>query len=242
MRVMIVDDEPLARQRLQRLLAAHPHCEVIALAEHGQQALQLVQQQAVDLVFLDIEMPGDNGLTVATTLAKLQPPPALVFVTAHPQHALAAFQVAPQGYLLKPVSAASLADCLQRLSVSTRAQLELQKQQQACLSVRVGHELRQIPLNELLLLQAEDKYVRILYRGGEAYSEQSLKWFAGRYTEQLVRVHRNTLVPRARIRGVSRAADGRLLLQLADCHVQPEVSRRGYQLLRQMLQLVEPEF
>lgn len=242
MRVMIVDDEPLARQRLQRLLAAHPHCEVVAVAGHGQQALDLAQQQLIDLVFLDIEMPGDNGLLVAATLAKLQPPPALVFVTAHPQHALAAFQVAPQGYLLKPVSGPALADCLQRLTVTTRAQLELQKQQQACLSVRVGHELRQIPLSDLLLLQADDKYVRILYTGGEAYCEQSLKWFASRYADQLVRVHRNTLVPRARIRGISRDADSRLLLQLADCSVQPEVSRRGYQQLRQLLQLSEPDF
>ncbi len=242
MRVMIVDDEPLARQRLQRLLSAHPHCEVVALAEHGQLALQLVQQQRVDLVFLDIEMPGDDGLTVAATLAGLEPPPALVFVTAHPQHALAAFQVAPQGYLLKPVSAASLAECLQRLSVTTRAQLELQKQQQVCLSVRVGHELRQIPLSELLLLQAEDKYVHIRYTGGEAYSEQSLKWFASRYTEHLVRVHRNTLVPRARIRGISRDAEGQLVVQLAGCAVQPEISRRGYQQLRQLLQLAEQDF
>lgn len=239
MRVMIVDDEPLARQRLLRLLAAHPQCEVVAEAEHGQQALHLAQQHAVDLIFLDIEMPGDNGLVVANALAALQPPPAVIFVTAHPQHALAAFQVSPQGYLLKPLAAPALAECLQRLTITTRAQLELQKQQQLCLSVKVGQELRQVPLTELLLLQADDKYVRIVYTGGEAYSEQSLKWFLSRFAEQLVQIHRNTVVPRARIRGISRSREGQVLLQLADCSIQPEVSRRGYQQLRQLLQLSE---
>lgn len=236
MKVLIVDDEPLARQRLKRLLLAHPHCELAGEAENGQQALQHATALAVDVVLLDIEMPGDDGLTVAAHLAQLTPPPALIFVTAHPQHALAAFQVAPQGYLLKPVGAAALAECLQRLTVSTRAQLEAQKQAEPRLVFRVGQQQRSIALSELCYLQAEDKYVRIVYQQGEAVTEQSLKALEDKFGDLLLRVHRQTLVLRQRVVGLSRNADGTPVVLLRDCLARPEISRREYPLLRQLFQ------
>lgn len=226
MRVLIVDDEPLARSRLSRLLAQLPGYQVVAEAENGQQALQLCAQLNPDLVFLDIEMPGADGLSVAAELSHNQPPPAVIFVTAHPQHALAAYQVTPAGYLLKPVGLETLQQCLQRLGVSTRVHLEKQKASAPRLSFRIGLDQRSILLSELYYLQAEDKYVRLVYQGGEALTETSLKQLQERYPDQLLRIHRHTLVLAERVCGLSRGADGQHLIMLRDCPDQPEISRR----------------
>ncbi len=236
MRVLIVDDEPLARSRLSRLLAQLPGYQLVAEAENGAQALQLCTDLTPDLVFLDIEMPGADGLSVAADLARIQPPPAVIFVTAHPQHALAAYQVAPADYLLKPIGLAQLQLCLERLGVSTRVHLEKQKLQAPRLSFRVGLEQRSILLSELFYLQADDKYVRLVYQGGEALTETSLKQLQEKYPQQLVRIHRNTLVLAERICGISRSADGQHLLLLRDCPVQPEISRRELAQVRLLLQ------
>ncbi len=236
MRVLIVDDEPLARSRLSRLLAQIPGYQLVAEAENGAQALQLCIDLTPDLVFLDIEMPGADGLSVAADLARIQPPPAVIFVTAHPQHALAAYQVAPADYLLKPIGLAQLQLCLERLGVSTRVHLEKQKLQAPRLSFRVGLEQRSILLSELFYLQADDKYVRLVYQGGEALTETSLKQLQEKYPQQLVRIHRNTLVLAERICGISRSADGQHLLLLRDCPVQPEISRRELAQVRLLLQ------
>ena len=236
MRVLIVDDEPLARSRLSRLLAQIPGYQLVAEAENGAQALQLCTDLTPDLVFLDIEMPGADGLSVAADLARIQPPPAVIFVTAHPQHALAAYQVAPADYLLKPIGLAQLQLCLERLGVSTRVHLEKQKLQAPRLSFRVGLEQRSILLSELFYLQADDKYVRLVYQGGEALTETSLKQLQEKYPQQLVRIHRNTLVLAERICGISRSADGQHLLLLRDCPVQPEISRRELAQIRLLLQ------
>lgn len=236
MRVLIVDDEPLARSRLSRLLAQIPGYQLVAEAENGAQALQLCTDLTPDLVFLDIEMPGADGLSVAADLARIQPPPAVIFVTAHPQHALAAYQVAPADYLLKPIGLAQLQLCLERLGISTRVHLEKQKLQAPRLSFRVGLEQRSILLSELFYLQADDKYVRLVYQGGEALTETSLKQLQEKYPQQLVRIHRNTLVLAERICGISRSADGQHLLLLRDCPVQPEISRRELAQVRLLLQ------
>lgn len=236
MRVLIVDDEPLARSRLSRLLAQIPGYQLVAEAVNGAQALQLCIDLTPDLVFLDIEMPGADGLSVAADLARIQPPPAVIFVTAHPQHALAAYQVAPADYLLKPIGLAQLQICLERLGISTRVHLEKQKLQAPRLSFRVGLEQRSILLSELFYLQADDKYVRLVYQGGEALTETSLKQLQEKYPQQLVRIHRNTLVLAERICGISRSADGQHLLLLRDCPVQPEISRRELAQIRLLLQ------
>lgn len=235
MRVLIVDDEPLARSRLGRLLAQIPGYQLIGEAENGHQALQLCTDLLPDLVFLDIEMPGADGLSVAADLAKIQPPPAVVFVTAHPQHALAAYQVAPAGYLLKPIGLEPLQQCLQRLGVSTRVHLEKLKVAAPRLTFRIGLEQRSILLDELFYLQAEDKYVRIVYRDGEALTETSLKQLHDKFPSQLLRIHRNTLVVAERVCGISRSAEGQHHIILRDCPDQPEISRRELARVRELI-------
>lgn len=236
MRALIVDDEPLARSRLSRLLAQIPGYQLVGEAENGQQALQLCKELTPDLVFLDIEMPGADGLSVAADLVQIQPPPAVIFVTAHPQHALAAYQVAPAGYLLKPIGLETLQQCLQRLGISTRVHLEKLKATAPRLTFRIGLEQRSILLSELFYLQAEDKYVRLVYQGGEALTETSLKQFQEKFPDQLLRIHRHTLVLAERVCGLSRGAEGQHLVLLRDCPDQPEISRRELVQVKALLQ------
>lgn len=234
MRVLIVDDEPLARSRLKRLLAQHANFSCVGEAASAQEAV--VQSFALlpDLVFLDIEMPDGDGLTVAAQLLALSPPPAVVFVTAHPQHALAAYQVAPADYLLKPVSAERLALTLSRLGAKTRAHLE--KQATQWLSYRTGLVTSRVELSAVFYLQAGDKYVRMVFAGGEALLEQSLKQLEEQYPTQLLRIHRNTLVLASRIKAIHQTPDGKHLLELTQHHELLEISRRELAKLRQLLQ------
>ncbi len=102
-RVAIVDDEALARERLRQLLARHPRWQVVAECADGDAALAAVEREAPDLVFLDISMPGRSGVEVAQALVDRDDAPAIVFVTAHDQFALAAFEVSALDYLVKPV-------------------------------------------------------------------------------------------------------------------------------------------
>ena len=234
MRVLIVDDEPLARARLRRLLLAHPSYLVVGEAGDGGTGLQMAIEQHPDLIFLDIEMPDRNGLSVAAELMQLVPPPAVVFVTAHPQHALAAYQVAPADYLLKPVSAEQLATSLQRIGLATKAHLEKQQEQQ-WISYKSGTSLRRIELQQLFYLQADEKYVRMVFAGGEALTELSLKQFEDLYPEQLLRIHRHTLVLKRRLKALHSLPDGRHVLELWQSDDLLEISRRELSRIRQLL-------
>ena len=114
MKVLVCDDEALARDRLVRLLRDADECEVVGEAENGREALQKVEMLAPDVVLLDIRMPVMDGIACAEELARLPNPPAVIFITAFDEHALAAFQVEAIGYLLKPVRKDQLNEALAR--------------------------------------------------------------------------------------------------------------------------------
>ena len=231
MKVLLVDDEPLARARLKRLLAKHHDFSLVAEAEDGEQALQLTAQLQPDLVLLDIEMPNLTGLAVAKTLASLPVPPAVVFVTAHPEHALDALQLSAAGYLVKPVEADALAGVLQRLGKLTRVQLESQKE--AAISFQLAGCLRQVPISEVLYLVAEDKYVRMVHRQGEALLELSLKQLEQQYP-QLLRIHRKALINRQHFSALHHGAQG-YQVELTGCPQRLDVSRREASRLKQIV-------
>lgn len=232
MKFLLVDDEPLARARLKRLMGTHPDFELVGEAEDGEQALRLSAQHQPDLVLLDIEMPNLTGLEVAKALSQQPVPPALVFVTAHPQHALDALQVAAAGYLVKPVEAAALAEVLNRIGKPTRAQLEAQKE--PVISYQLAGCLRQVALSSVLYLQAEDKYVRLVFGQGEALLEQSLRQLEQRYP-QLLRIHRKILINRQHFVALHQSPQG-YQVELAGCDQRLDVSRREAARLKQLLQ------
>ncbi|MGB3394216.1 MAG: LytTR family DNA-binding domain-containing protein [Stenotrophomonas sp.] len=227
MQVLIADDEPLARGRLRALLAAHADVHVLAEAGNGDEALAACMVTPPDLVLLDIAMPGSDGLAVARQLAQLQPRPAVVFCTAYDAHALSAFEAAAIDYLMKPIRAERLAVALERARtfLAGRAPAAGTTTRKA-LCARLRGSLRLIPLEDVLYLQADEKYVVVHHVHGEDLIEEPLRALEEEFSAQFVRIHRNCLVARPRLRELRRTPAGQVQALLHDVPQPLEVSRR----------------
>lgn len=220
--VLVVDDEPLAAERLCALLAGMPDCALAGVAGNAEQAWQLAQRLAPDVVLLDIAMPGDSGLVLAGRLAALPSPPAVVFCTAFGQHALQAFDARATDYLLKPVRRERLAESLARV----RRLLPAMPAAEAFVAATVGGVIRRIPLADIRYLHADDKYTVAHHRGGEHVLDRTLKELEQQFPAQLVRIHRNCLVSRIQLQALRRDAEGHVWALLKDVDRPLEVSRR----------------
>lgn len=234
MRILIADDEPLARERLRRLLAelGDEH-QVVAEAADGETALALCAQEEPDVVLLDIEMPGLDGLEAAARLAQLDPPPAVILVTAYPEFALDAFARRVADYLVKPVRRERLTAALDGVQIATRPQRQTPPSQPAAdtpgrrhLSAPYRGGVRTVPIEDVLYLRATQKYVSVHYPGGELLVEESLKALEDEFADRFLRVHRNTLVARDRVAGLVKAPDGGVLICLREHPERLPVSRR----------------
>lgn len=242
MRVLIADDEQPARQRLHDLLGEiDAPIEIVAEVGDGQSAVDAARSQAVDVALLDIRMPGLDGIAAALQLAQLQPAPAVVFVTAYDEHALAAFDANAIGYLLKPIRLQRLRDALHKAAMLSRAQQEaLQTEAGAdALSVTLGGRLTRIPLDEVIYLRADQKYVEVCHEQGLALLDASLKSIEERFPGRFLRIHRNALVTAARMRELSRGNDGQTLLVLQGSDRPLEVSRRHLPEVRRALKGID---
>jgi two-component system, LytTR family, response regulator AlgR len=234
-KVLIVDDEPLARIRLQQHLEHMPNTEVIGQATNGLEAVQLTVKYCPDIVLMDIRMPEMDGLEAAKVIAEMSPPPAVIFCTAFDDFALRAFDAQACAYLLKPIKYEELASGIERASRQTRAQIDHRPQSQRrhlCSRTHQGIDL--IPIKKILLLQAEQKYVTAYLADSEAVLSDTLKEIEEEYVDLFVRVHRNALVARDAIEGLS-FVDGHLTVSIRDINIKPVVSRRLESKLRQLL-------
>lgn len=231
LKVMIVDDELLARKRLRRLLEEIAGIEVVAEAENGREALATALAVKPELVFMDIEMPVMNGLEAASQLAQCSPAPALIFCTAYDQHALAAFEAAAAAYLLKPVERDRLASAIDRarsLNQAQLAQLQNPAGEAAFVLVSSTQGMEKLALNDILYLRAEQKYVVAVHRQGESLLNDSLLQLEQRWPDHFVRAHRNTLIAVASLQGLERVSSGHVAV--IDGTVQrPAISRRHLQ-------------
>ena len=234
MRVLIADDEPLARARLASLLARRTDVEVVGSVADGEAALQACAALQPDLILLDIEMPGLGGTAVARRLAEAARRPQVVFCTAYEQHALSAFDLGATDYLLKPVRAERLDEALGR--VEARLQ-PAQPAPSAWLRARSGADEVRVRLDDVLYLLADEKYVAVHHGGGMWLIDESLRQLETLHGERLVRLHRNCLVPRVRLLGLRTLSDGRVLARLSGTEVTPEVSRRNLPAVRQLLRI-----
>jgi len=210
LRTLIVDDEELARLRLRALLQAlaEPQVEVVGEAADAASALALLQSRACEVVLLDIRMPGRDGMQLAAALRSLPQPPSVVFVTAHGHHALRAFELDAVDYLTKPVRRERLQAALQRV-VQRRWPQPSQAAALAEEPVLVAHDrgqLRRIPVAEVLLLKAEQKYVTLRTAQGTHLLDDSLVDLERRLGSGFVRVHRNALVAARAVRELRRHA------------------------------------
>jgi two-component system response regulator AlgR len=231
-RVLIVDDEPPARERLGRMLADVPAVAVVGEAGNGADAIAAAARLAPDVVLLDIRMPGMDGIEAARHLGTLDQPPAVVFVTAHDEHALAAFEAQALGYLLKPVRQEKLVRSIQRaarvtgarlLRVAEQSQLG-RRRQQVC--ARLGDQLRLIPVDDIYYFSAGQKYVTVRHRGGSDLIDESLRALADEFAPDFVRIHRNSLVAARYVDVVERGAEGQYLVRVKECGELLPVSRR----------------
>jgi two-component system response regulator AlgR len=232
MKVLIVDDEPPARERLVRLLEEIDACELAGEAGNGAEAIELVGRLAPDVVLMDIRMPGMDGVEAARHLGQLDEPPAIIFITAYDEYALRAFDTHAVGYLLKPVRREKLAETLTRASRLTKPQLAAiakaaaPRPRRSHLSVRVRGELRLIPIEEVLYFLADQKYVTIRHRSGEDLIEESLKSLEDEFDPDFLRIHRNALVSVRHIASIERSGEGQYSVRMRGIETDLPVSRR----------------
>lgn len=210
MHVMVVDDEPLARERLVRLLEQSDSVTGCSTASNGQEALEKLAMAPVDLVLLDIRMPGLSGLEVAEQLSQWSQPPAIVFCTAYDDYALEAFKVQAMAYLLKPVKRTALDRALYQACQLNRAQINalVSADTAPVLMVHTGRGRERIPLMDVYFFRADQKYVVAQCRQGERVCDLSLKQLEEKWPEQLVRIHRHTLVVKSLLERLVRDSDG----------------------------------
>ncbi len=217
LRILIIDDEAPARERMGELLAdcaeECPHTIVGACA-NGLEGLAALSRDAADLVLVDIDMPQMSGMEFARHALNLPSPPAIVFVTAHDQYAVQAFEVNALDYLLKPVRATRLAATLAKVAKargdtppSRELLASIDPHPRRHLSVSERGRILLLPVSDILYLKAELKYVTLRTAQREHLIEESLAHLEQEFGEQFVRIHRNCLVARAAVRGFERVAE-----------------------------------
>ena len=231
LKVLIVDDEPPARERLRSLLAEIADVEVIREAVNGHEALQETHDLAPDVVLLDVRMPGMDGLEAARHLNVLEEPPAVIFTTAYDQYAVEAFDAHAVGYLLKPVRKEQLAASLARAGRVTRAQLQRLAaaagvERRSHIAARHREGLRLIPIDEVQYFLADQKYTTVRHVNGEDLIEDSLRLLESEFGAAFVRIHRNALVGVKYLERIERNADGQYFVRLRGCEAPLQVSRR----------------
>lgn len=209
LRVLIVDDEQPARDRLRQLVEDEDGFSVVGEAGNGEQAV--TQAAAADVVLLDIRMPGMDGLEAAHHINELDDPPAIVFTTAYDEYAIDAFEARAVGYVLKPVRRARLRAALEQATRVSGAMLSELRRRSArtAISARAHGELRLIPVADIVYLHADQKYVTVVHDGGEELIDESLKSLEEEFADRFVRIHRSTLVALDRIDRIEKQDDGR---------------------------------
>lgn len=257
--VLIVDDEPPARERLERLIGELPGWTVAGSCASGTEALEQVESTRPAIVLLDVRMPGMTGIETAKRLAELPSPPAVVFTTAYDQYALDAFDSEAVGYLLKPVRRERLLAALQhaaRLGPPLGRPVESSSQAfrvddrvagaaegprrpdhapRRHVTVRLRDGLRLIPIREVHYFRADQKYVTVRHRGGEELIDESLRSLEDELAQDFVRVHRAFLVRVDDIEALERADDGTWQVAVRHCGDRIPVSRRQLAELKRRL-------
>jgi len=244
LRLLIVDDEAPARARLRDLLAdcageiAH---EIVGEAGNGREALDLIAATPVDVVLLDIRMPEIDGIELAQHLQKLPQPPSVIFTTAYDVYAIRAFEVHAIDYLLKPIRAARLKDALLRARSARAPGIDALRSASnrppAFLSAQERGRIHLVPIDDVIYLKAELKYVTVRTAQREYLIEDTLARLEQDYPERFVRVHRNCLIARTAVRGFERAGsegETHWVAVLSGCDEKIPVSRRQNHVVREL--------
>jgi two-component system response regulator AlgR len=210
LRLLVVDDEQLARNRLCSLLAdcSQPQALVVGEAANAVQAMAFLQHHEVDAVLLDIHMPGMDGLTLAHTLRSLPNPVAVVFITAFAEHAVQAFELEAVDYLTKPVRLERLQASLQKIERLTQVKQGLEPDfSDDVLVITERFRTERVPLNAVIYLKAELKYITVRTATRSYILEGALSDLEAQHSSRFVRIHRNALVARRAVRALEKHHD-----------------------------------
>lgn len=246
MKILIVDDEKPARDRLRQLVEDGGMHEVVGEAGNGEDALAQAAKTTPDVVLLDIRMPGIDGIETAHHLNAMDRPPAVVFATAYDEYAIDAFDARAIGYVLKPVRRERLERALEHASHLTGQALnELAREsrfesRRNHVCARLRDELRLIPVTDINYFNADQKYVCVHHANGEDLIEDSLKSLEQEFEKLFVRIHRNALVAIDKIDKLEKTPDGTVLVVLRNDSQQDNneellVSRRHLTTVRRRL-------
>lgn len=211
LRALVVDDENLARARMRTLLGdcKAPAVQCVGEAANAVQAMEMLQHQAVDVALLDIHMPGADGLALARSMQAMPQPPALIFVTAHAEHAVDAFELEAVDYLTKPVRLERLQLALQKVEryIQSRRGLEANFAQEEVLIIQERGRTERIPVGQILYFKAELKYITVRTATRSYILDGSLNDLEEKYRADFVRIHRNALIARRAVRALEKHFD-----------------------------------
>jgi len=209
LRILVVDDEPLARSRLRTLLGdcQAPMATLVGEAGNATEAMEHLRRQPVDGLLLDIHMPGADGLALAQALGREPHPPAIVFVTAHAEHAVDAFELEAVDYLTKPVRLERLQAALLKVERHARAKPAQGQPQEEVLVIQDRGRTERVPVSEIIYFKAELKYITVRTSGRSYILDGSLSELEARHGPLFVRVHRNALVARRAVRALEKHDD-----------------------------------
>jgi two-component system, LytTR family, response regulator AlgR len=240
MKILIADDEALARERMAELLRDMPDCELAGYAVHGRDAVEKTIALQADVVLMDIAMPIMDGLEAARHLQEMANPPCIIFCTAFDEHALAAFDAAAIDYLVKPIRKERLQQALeraraQRTGLASNIMKIAPTKRRTHLSASLRGSLRLLAIDDIYYLQADEKYVVVHHARGEDLIEESLKSLELEFADIFLRIHRNCLVSQSEFLELRRDNDGSVHAILRHAKQALEVSRRCVPGLREQL-------
>ncbi len=241
MKILIVDDESLARERLVSLVSELNDDCLISEAENGVAALKIINKESPELILLDIRMPVMDGLEVAHHLAGLEAPPAIIFTTAYQDYALDAFDAHAIDYLMKPVRKERLQQAIDRAKALSKVNIDELRDHhdsnssRTHLSTTVQGNLQIIPIEKIYYLKADQKYVTAVWSDGELLLDDSLKSLEQEFSSQFIRIHRNTLVALEYILGLEKDEAGNPAIKLQGIETRLPVSRRHASHVRKVL-------
>ncbi len=240
--IFVVDDEPPARNRLKELLAdcaSQFPLQLVGGAGNGQEALNKIVETSAEVVLTDIRMPQMDGIELARHLNKLDHPPVVIFTTAYDAYAIQAFEQHAVDYLLKPIRLGRLFEALSRardaVPIRTEVLQELTPEPRANLSAYERGRILLIPIEHVLYLRAELKYVTVRTAEREYLIEESLTALEKEYAARFVRIHRNCLVAKNAIAGFEKGGDegeSGWLMKLKGLEERLPISRRQFAIVK----------
>ena len=243
MKVLIVDDEPLARERTRYLLGRLDGFMALERdTGNGREALELCNQYQPDIVLMDIRMPVMGGIEAAIFMSQMENPPAIIFCTAYDSHALEAFDAQAVGYLLKPIRLDDLKTALERAQKVNKLQLATLdmnlagSESQGHIAAKTLRGIELVPLAEVLYFMADSKYVTVHHCKGEVLIDDPLKSLEEKHRDRFVRIHRNALVCREAIESLSRDDKGHSFIHLKGVEQPLSISRRHVPSIKKIMQ------